>query len=797
MAEKKRIVIIFITIICLATFQTFGQSIRSISGRVLLSNNDTFVGNVIALSTQDSSFIRGVSFLDTTFVLNDINRAEVLLKITSLLITDTLIKVSYYGQPDIDLGQIYVREKVTELAEVTVQAELPLVNYSENGLVEVNVANTVLSASSSVSEILSRTPNVIENNGQLSILGKGEAIIFLNGRQITNERLASIPVSQIVKIEVISNPSAKYDAEGKAVIDIITKIMGEEGILATASQQVTHSDFAGTNAQTFLDISYGKRKFSIKGNYSLLAGDNREHLYTTRTRSATDEFLKSEVMTDWQRKNNNSNYGLGVQFDINTKHSITILYSGFKDKLGGTVGSKNDLTNNMGSSFFASNIAKDEVRINNSLTLNYDRKLDSNGSSMFIGSQYSHYHAKVDDFITENSIMNATEGIRFLENTVGQDIIVSSTQSDYLKVMRNNTKLEAGAKISVVRTEAATNFFVSENGGEFVFDNQLSNKFSYTETVPAAYLSFSGMVKKVGFGIGARGEMTNYELNTSVGDGQLLTDQYFNLFPNLQLNTTISPTLKLRTSYTSRIARPRYAALNPFVVYQDPFTTIEGNPNLIPEKVHAFEMGLNFKDYDFRMGYSYSIDPMDAAALRGSTPNSYVLKAINLDEGHSYFASLSRTIGLKWWTSINTVSVSYNRLMDSEYDFESIEPMPQLYLYSSNTVDVKRLFKIQLLAWYVGRKQYGLYDDYARYLVTLGIERSFLNSNLKIRFVANDIFQRTNASGDYGVGRTSIYYDRTFNNGYFRFIINYNFGQLKQSKFKVKSTSQAETNRVN
>jgi hypothetical protein len=797
MAVKTLVTVILVGTTCLTSIQVFGQNIKSISGRVIQKSNEPLIGNAIILSAEDSAFIKGVSFLDTTFVLTDINRAEVLLKITSLTTADTLIKVIYRGQPDIDLGAMYVREKVTELGEVIVKAELPLVKYSANGSLEVNVANTVLSASSSVTEILSKTPNVIETNGQLSVLGKGEAIIFLNGRQITNERLASIPVSQILKVEVISNPSAKYDAEGRAVIDIITKIKDEEGILGTASQQVTYSDFAGTNAQTFLDMSYVKSRLSLKGNYSLLAGDNREFFYSTRTRPAMDEFLKSELTTDWRSKNLNSNYGLGAQYDINPKNSISILYSGFTSKLGGTFGNKNNLLDNSGNSFFESNIDKDEVRTNNSVTVNYDRKLDSKGSSLFIGTQYSHYNALIDDFITENRIVNTTDGIRYLENTVDQDIFVSSTQSDYVKVMRNNVKLEAGAKISVVRTEAATNFFVSENGGEFVFDNQLSNKFSYTEMVPAAYLSFSGMVKKVGFGIGARGEMTNYELNTSVGDGQLLTDQYFNLFPNLQLNTTISSTLKLRASYTSRITRPRYAALNPFVIYQDPFTTIEGNPNLIPDKVHAFEIGTNYRDYDFRVGYNYTIDPIDRAALRGSTPNSYVLKAINLDEGHSYFASLSRTLNLKWWTSINTVSVSYDKLIDRKYDFDLVEPAPQLYLYSSNTFDIKNLFKIQLLAWYSGRRQYGIYDDFSRYLVMVGIEKNVLKNKLKLRLLANDIFQRTNAWGDYGVGRTNIYYDRTFNNQYLRFIATWNFGQLKQSKFKIKSTGQSENNRAN
>ncbi len=110
-----------------------------------------------------------------------------------------------------------------QLNEVVITSQPSLLKYSSNGTIDVNVNGTVLATSSSVNELLGRVPNVVVAEGQISVLGKGEAIIYLNGILINYERFAAIPVSQIVKIEVISNPSSKYDAEGKAVVNIVTK----------------------------------------------------------------------------------------------------------------------------------------------------------------------------------------------------------------------------------------------------------------------------------------------------------------------------------------------------------------------------------------------------------------------------------------------------------------------------------------------------------------------------------------------------------------------------------------------
>jgi hypothetical protein len=253
----------------------------------------------------------------------------------------------------------------------------------------------------------------------------------------------------------------------------------------------------------------------------------------------------------------------------------------------------------------------------------------------------------------------------------------------------------------------------------------------------------------------------------------------------------------MRFSYAARISRPRYQSLNPIVFYQDPFTTIEGNPFLVPEKTHAFEIGANYKKYDFRVGYNYTLNPFTAAALRGDSANTYVLKAINLDKDNTFFASLSRQISIKWWTSLNTVSVSYSKSTDNKYNYAMIDSKPYVYLYTSNTFNVDNLFKIQLLAWFLGDKYYGVRYEKHRSTVTMGIEKDFFKNALKLSFTANDIFHQTNTSGVYDVGQTTVFYDRTYNTNYFRFIATYNFGNLKKTSYKIKSTGQSESNRAN
>ena len=302
--------------------------------------------------------------------------------------------------------------------------------------------------------------------------------------------------------------------------------------------------------------------------------------------------------------------------------------------------------------------------------------------------------------------------------------------------------------------------------------------------------------KSISASLGFRGEWTQYRLNTTAGQGQSKTSSYFNFFPNILLSRTVVGQLKIRSSYVSKISRPRYQALNPFVIYQDPFTTIEGNPNLIPEKIHAFELGANCHRFDFRTGFNYTQDPLSAAALRGSKPNSYVLKAINLKKDYTWLASISYGANLSWWGTTNTATLTYSRSTDNQYDFVFVKPKPQIYLYSSNTFNVRNLFKIQMLAWYLGARSYGLYYNKSRANLTIGVEKTLLKNTLTLRFTANDILHQSNTSGSYTVGQTDIYFDRTYSTNYFRLQASFQFGKSLKAKFNSKATGETENSRA-
>ena len=692
-----------------------------------------------------------------------------------------------------------VANKNNELNEVVIKKQTSLVKYSSNGNIDVNVANTLLSTSSSVNELLGRVPNVIVAEGQISVLGKGEAIIYLNGILINYERFAAIPVSQISRIEVISNPSAKYDAEGKAVINIITKKNIENGVMGTATQQVTVSKFAGTSTNTLLDFNYTKGKFSFITNYGLQLGKGRELLYTTRTRPNPEEFMRSELTTDWKRQfNNYSNFGVGLQYTFSEKNYISLAYSGNIEDLGGVVESRNSITNNSGNSFYATDIDKNDVLLNQFVNLNYNAITDKQGSSLFIGSQYSNYNGTVKDFIDENGLVDDVSTQKYLKNNVGNTINIIATQVDYSKKIKENTRLETGAKYSFATIKSATEFLIADaDDMNFEFDEELSSDFKYQERIGAAYFNYGSSIgKKFDFSVGARGEWTKYNLYTSANGIQKFEKSYGNLFPNLLLNMNFSENWKAHFSYVSRITRPRYQALNPYVIYQDPFTTIEGNPNLLPEKVHAFEVGAMYRKFDFKIGFTYKTDPISGAALRGDTPNSYILRSLNREKEQVYFASVSKSFTAKWWTSTNTVSMNLTKSFDNIYSYALGPVKPQLYLYSNNTFTIPNLFKIQLLAWYLGDRSYGLGSDNSRSTVTLGIERTFFTDVLKLNFSANDIFHDFMVSGDYNVGQTQIYYHRTYTTNYFRFIATYNFGNSKKINYKKSELEQTENNRA-
>ncbi|UII74740.1 outer membrane beta-barrel family protein [Flagellimonas sp. HMM57] len=775
----------------------YGQTITSVIGNVLNTKKEVVLGNALIISPLDSTIITGTTFFEGKFELTNLNERKILLKLTSLEFKDTFITIDFKGISDIDLGDIIVDEASNALEEVVLVANLPLFETKNDGTVQVNVENTVLATSNSVQEILSRSPNVLVEDEGISIIGKGTAIIYLNGQRIFSEQLANVQASEIKNIEIISNPSAKYDAEGQAVINIVTSTSTMEGIKGMLSQNVSVSDFSPTNTNTNFNFDYRRNRISITGNYGMQLGAYRFLLNTTRNRSEEGDFFNSDITTDWVWDQKFfANYGVGVQYNFSDESYLSIGYNGLNHALGGTESSNNDIVFNDVLEQFESVVNKDDLTTQNAFVLNYFQSLDSLGSSLYFGGQYSRNNTAIDDIIDEESISEGQISRRTLKNLVDREIPIYSARLDFTKVFSEKGQLETGIKFGSVQNTSDSDFLVSTNETDFTLDEALSREFEYNEQIYAAYINYSKNVsEKVNYNFGLRSELTEYELATDNLEAPI-KDDYLNLFPNASIGIVLNENKSFFASYASRIARPRYESLNPTIIYQDAFTSIQGNPNIVPEKIHAFEIGANLRKITLKLGYNYTLDPITGGAVQGEDPKSYILQRLNSNRQHDVFANAILPFNTDWWTSMNSVTVSYNKLIDTQSSFGFKETRPQAYLYTNNKFTLFEGMKLQLIAWYLSNRYDGIYFRKNQAEITLGLEKDFFNNSLKLQVVANDIFQTNKPDGDYRLGNTLILFDRINNTRYVRFMATYNFGKLKKTNYQRKSTGDEENNRL-
>ena len=790
--------IVFSLILLKVSTCLLAQSITSIKGNVVDADGTPQFGNVLLLSATDSSIVTGTSFLEGAFELNNINTKQALLKITSLAFKEQFLQLNYQGTSQVNIGEVMV--EVETLEEVEIAAKRPLLLERPDGSVEITVANTTLATSTSVNEILTRSPGIVtDEDNNIQIFGKGAAIIFLNNVRVSNDRLSTLSPSDIEKIEIISNPGPRYDAEGNAVIHITTKRAVDEGAKGTIKNYLSHSNFAGVDNRTNLDYSYTKGKWAINGNYGLAVGKDRERLSTTRTRNIAEDFFSSDLTTDWQYALENfSNYGLGVQYNVSPKTYWSLQYTGAYEDLGGQQLSDNAITFEGTTNFYDSQVNWNEQTQKDAFNLNFVTDTDEQGSNLFVGGQYASYLHNFDNDINEQNLVDNIERNTFINNSGRSDIAIISIQVDYTKVFAQGYTLELGGKWGYVNNVSFTDFFDIDTDGTRTKNEAISNTYEYVEQIPAGYVNFKGSFsKKLNYQIGTRIELTDYTLLSNVDEGIRLEDRYLNIFPNAGLFLKIQEETNAYFTYASRINRPSYQSLNPFVIYQDPFTSIQGNPNIQPAKVHALELGGRHQDWSVKTGYNFTLDIIQGGAFQApEDPRAYVLQRVNISQQHSFFASVSRQVNLNWWSSTNTASVSYNDQIDGLGIFGQRANQPFYYLYSQNSIDIPNLVRIYATAWYVSDKQDGVYLRENSASVNLGLERKFFQGAITCNLDFNDIFYQVRAAGEYRLGVTDIIYGRVYNTNYIRWSLAYNCGRLRKSTFKNKNVGESELQRA-
>ncbi|NJB71443.1 hypothetical protein GGR42_001905 [Saonia flava] len=748
--------------------------------------------NVFLLQISDSTIVKGASTNEEgLFNINGVEPA--LYWISASYIGQTSKPTAIDVQKDTKIGTLVILESTETLDEVVVIAKKPTIERKADRVV-FNVENTVVSQGNTW-DILRRTPGVIMVQDQLQI-GSKTPSIYLNDRKVQlsqseiKDLLEGFSGVNIKSIELIENPPARYDAEGGAILNIITSKSITPGYKGSVNANYTQAIFP---KYSFGTSHYFKAKnLNVFANYTINPRKEKDRIYSNLNYINTSDNIFSIWNTDYHKttKSLGQNASVILDYDLDDKTSVNLTtnislspnrtynnaldgeaYNGQK-QLDSTFSTKSNLEND------SKNLAFD---------LSFKRKFKKEGAALTLNGHYTafdetqvqvvntDYFDATNVFLRNNSF--ATDAI--------QDIEIVTGQIDYTTPI-GSTIFETGTKASIIQSTSGLDFFNGMAGNQ-TFNSSLSDNFEYDEKVYAGYLSILKNWDKWTLKAGARGEYTDVKgksLTLNVTNIQ----QYFELFPSAYILHTPSDNHSFSIDYSRKLYRPRYDDLNPFryFLYENDFTT--GNPNLRPSFVHSFKLNYTLKgDYFFSL--YYTDNGRDISTLSFQDNQTLTLHAINQNVLESISYGLDFTISksiLKNWYLYAYTSLFYE---DETFVSEETNDVPYTNIVEGLYFQMANYLTLSKDGTFTGEVGFSHFTDFIAGTYVMG---PTTNLNFGLRKTLWDNKATLSLSVEDILNTVSTDYQAKFlnqNNSYFhqsewqfvRLGFTYNFGNFRLS----------------
>lgn len=612
------------------------------------------------------------------------------------------------SKPDKNVGQVLVAPSRKALKEVSVTAAAPLVENKIDKIV-YNAEKDLTSAGGNATDVLQKVPLVsVDINGNVSLRGDQNVRVLINGKPSgatsasLSDVLKTIPADQIKSIEVITSPSAKYDAEGSAgIINIITKQKNMTGISGSISGGIGTRQNNGN-----INLNYAKNRFSL----SLNAGGNLTWPQTSLTtfynevnRTHPDATVPGQIDTiHFANQSSGSTYlkrhgGIGnisANYDFNAYNS---LHTNIRLNQGGF--DPNTTTQNQYTNFVkpdSNSVYKSNSMGHNSFggfdwNLDYTHKFKKEGEELDLSGQWSHskivtdytnlYSDAPDSVLEKQGLYNLKNNINGLNNEY-------TLQADYTLPINKKFKLEAGGK-EIIRKLSSSSDVYDDNplySQNFFFDAQNSSTYNYNQDVTAGYGVLTiNLPKAYTILAGLRDEYTTINGSTeSISQSNLapVNQNYNTLIPSLTLQKQLTPTQTLKLAYSKRISRPSLQFLNPYVNETNPKAETEGNPQLAPEISQTIEFDyttfIKSSVVSASVYYRHTANVIENIVLNGGNPNGTLSSFENADMNNSFGGSI--------FGSVNPIKILTLRANFNVYTYHpTAYPDYQQYFSQSGT----------------------------------------------------------------------------------------------------------------
>jgi hypothetical protein len=731
--------------------------------------------SVSLLRAKDSSLVKiAVTDKEGKYEFEKIKEGKYLLSISSVGFQKK------FGQSfEITLDNSIVKAEAIKLSAetrslegVTVAAKKPFVETKIDKTV-VNVESSPTSAGSTALDILEKSPGItVDNDGNISLRGKQGVIVMMDGKQTflsaadLANLLRNMPASALDQIEIMTNPSSKYDASGNSgVINIKTKKGKNNGFNGSVMVGATTSFFKPGDAlymipksQNSFNFNWKKNKINFFGNYNpnVFRGMNRLSLDSRFMDDNHNTTGYNFTETKFKFGNNNHTLKLGLDWYANKKNVFGIVVSGFAFSGHPTPVSVADLVdeNKVLEARLISNTKNDLKFQNATLNLNWKHTFDTTGKELTADFDYVVYSNVSDMVLTThfyNEVLQKT-GSSTLKGHLPSDINIYTFKSDYVHPTKAG-KFEAGVKFSYVKNDNLVDYEKLVNN-QWEIDNIRSNHFIYDENINAVYVNFSREIKKWTFQAGLRLENTNAH-GDQVYTGQRFKRDTTNLFPTAFISYKLDKNNSLTIAYGRRIQRPNYQDLNPFTYFLDTLSYRQGNIYLRPQYTHNIDltyalMGKYIATFNFN-----TTDDIISQIVKPE-PNSKIrfLTVDNVASFTNIGLSLTTPITFAKWWNANLFTNVYNNRYKGVYDTFNIDiKYTSFNINLTNNFTFKKGWSAELSGFYRHKSLGGLTRMEPVYQMGFGVQKQVMKGKGTLRFNVRDPFawQKFEGRNTYGM----------------------------------------------
>ena len=807
---KKQFVSFNLFFFCLISVTLAQNGGSQIKGFVFGPGNEPAIYSTVVLLNKDSVLVKGtLSQLDGMFLLDKVETGDYFLQIRNIEFNTYTTKRFSVDQNDlIDLENILLTPSNTQINEVVVTAQKALIEVHPDKMV-FNVASSVNASGSSGLELLSKAPGVIlDMDNNIILQGKSGVIIYINGRpsrlsgQDLTNMLQGMRSDNIESVEIITNPSSRYDAEGTAgIINIVMKKNLSAGFNGNMITGFTRGEYSRSNIGT--TFNYNTDKISSNSSISLTQDDFLERF---------DELARQsgyilDKKTDAVNKRNGVNFNTGLDYTISPRSTFSFDGRVFLTHRDNNLQSNTGITDE--ANLLPSEILKAETldkipSANYNLNLNYRYTTGSN-SSISADLSYGRFSSNKDTR-QPNTYYDAGNNaiLRKFDSRYDSDTYIDlwSGMLDYgTKIGRFN--FSSGAKYSYIKTDNRLAFYnILEDSP--VFDITRSNDFTYLEKITAIYTIVNVKpAPKITLNAGIRMENTSslgvLDSPIPVEDSEVPRN-YTDFFPNISIAYSDDNTHAISLNYGRRITRPNYQFLNPFESRMSELSAWKGNPFLKPNYITNYQITYAFKrKLVIANNYSVTRD-FFATIFEIANEKGNRLIPRNMDKATNNGLTVSYPYQVaKWWEFASFFVYNYSTFKG---DLEGTVIDLEAHIYNfrfQNSFKLPEGILMELTYYWNSPWIWRGSVEVDKYHgLNFGIRKDFLNKKLLIQLTGSDIF-RTGSDFFYKSNYGGMVVDGlvTFDNQRFGFTVTYNFGnQQEKTRKRGRSAIEEEMRRI-